>query len=108
MPKKSRHHHSRVHTRRHFVGLTLLSVACVFVVAVLIRAELRLSGEVLGAGGGGDLAQMFELHDCTSVNRLRHDDTTKLYTLYCESYDFLVESQLREGEWEVVRVERLH
>jgi len=92
---------------KHFWAMAALSVLAIFCIAVLSRSELRLSGEVLGAGDGVDLARIFELNDCTRVTRVRGLQTVRLYHLDCTPYDYLVES-IKEGEdWVVVSVEKI-
>jgi len=90
------------------LGVSLLSVASVFVIALLSRSELRLSGEVLGAGDSDDLARLFELRDCTRVENVRSTQDVRLHLLTCDPYDYLVESKNVEGLWEVIKVERVH
>lgn len=108
MATKSRHLPNYVLIRWHFFGLCVLSLVCVFVIALLTRAELRLSGRVLGAGDGGDLAKIFELHDCSDVDKVQDDGETRLHVVSCEPYDYLVTSERQGVEWGVVGVERLH
>jgi len=92
---------------KHFWAMAALSVAVIFSMAVLSRSELRLSGEVLGAGDGNDLARIFEISDCSRVTRIRRLQTVRLYHLDCNPHDYLVES-IKEGEdWVVVSVEKL-
>ncbi len=108
MATRSRHLPNYILIRWHFFGLCVLSLVCVFVIALLTRAELRLSGRVLGAGDSGDLAKIFELHDCSSVDKVQDDEETRLHVVSCEPYDYLVTSEMGDGEWEVKGVERLH
>jgi len=88
-------------------GLSVLSIAFIFVIALLSRSELRLSGEVLGAGDAGDLKRLFELRDCTRIESVRKTDTERLYVLSCHPHDYLVESVNEGGEWKVQKVEKM-
>ena len=106
--KKSRHIPAQKALRMQIVGISLLSIASVFVIALLSRSELRLSGEVLGAGDSGDLARLFMLRDCTRVESMRNTNTLRLHLLTCDPYDYLVESKNIDGLWEVIKVEKVH
>ncbi len=106
MARKPKHMPHRI-LRKHFTFLSLFSIACVFTIALLSRAELRLSGEVLGAGDGGDLKRLFELRDCSSVDLVRETPELRLHMISCEPFDYLVESKIEEGSWEVVSVEKV-
>ena len=106
MPKRIKHIPYRI-LRTQFTLLSLFSVACVFTIALLSRAELRLSGEVLGAGDGNDLKRLFELRDCTAVDLVRETPELRLHIVSCDPYDYLVESKIQEGAWEVVSVEKM-
>lgn len=93
--------------RKQFTFLSLFSIACVFTIALLSRAELRLSGEVLGAGDGGDLKRLFELRDCSSVDLVRETGDLRLHIVSCHPYDYLVESTKSNDAWEVTKVEKM-
>lgn len=93
--------------RLQFLGVSFLSLASVFTIAMLTRAELRLSGEVLGAGDADDLSRIFALHDCVDVQNVRQNDDVRLYLIDCTPYDYLVESTHEKGEWEIKKVERV-
>lgn len=104
----STHIPARKALRLQLLSISFLSVVSVFVIALLSRSELRLSGEVLGAGDGGDLARLFALRDCTKVENLRSTEEERFYLLTCDPYDYLVESKKVNNEWEVTKVERVH
>lgn len=106
MAKRHKHLPHRV-LRKQFTALSLFSIACVFTIALLSRAELRLSGEVLGAGDGNDLKRLFELRDCSSVDLIRETEELRLHIVSCHPYDYLVESVKNGGEWEVMKVEKV-
>jgi hypothetical protein len=103
----SQHLPNRKDVTKHFWILSALSIFAVFSVAVLSRSELRLSGEVMGAVDDGDLARLFEFHNCTTVTRVRRLSTTRLYHVDCHPYDYLVESVKKDEEWVVVGVEKI-
>lgn len=92
---------------KQFWGIAALSVVVIFSLAVLSRSEIRLSGEVLGAGDGADLARIMELNDCDNVTRIRRLQTVRLYHLDCDPHDYLVESEKEGEDWVIVSVERL-
>ncbi|HLC75662.1 MAG TPA: hypothetical protein VJB82_00885 [Candidatus Peribacterales bacterium] len=106
--KRSKHIPARKAIRLQFLGISLLSVAAVFVIALLSRSELRLSGEVLGAGDSSDLARLFMLRDCTRVERIQSTEESRFHILTCAPYDYLVESKPVDGVWEVTKIERVH
>lgn len=106
MAKHPKHIPHRI-LRKQFAFLSLFSIACVFTIALLSRSELRLSGEVLGAGDGGDLKRLFELRDCMTVDLVRETPDLRLHIVSCDPYDYLVESKVDEGSWEIVSVEKV-
>lgn len=106
MVKRPKHMPHRI-LRKQFTFLSLFSIACVFTIALLSRAELRLSGEVLGAGDGNDLKRLFELRDCSAVDLVRETSDLRLHVVSCDPYDYLVESKMQDGSWEVVSVEKV-
>ena len=106
MPKRIKHIPHRI-LRKQFTLLSLFYVACVFTIALLSRAELRLSGEVLGAGDGNDLKRLFELRDCTAVDLVRETPELRLHIVSCDPYEYLVESVRNGQEWNVQKVEKL-
>lgn len=108
MASKQKQYRPYQNARKHFAWISLLSLTCVFVLAMLSRAELRLSGEVLGAGGGDDLARMFALNGCSSVERLRSTAEVRLHLVHCKQYDYVVESTQEDGEWEIRSIEKVH
>ena len=91
----------------HFWGLSALSIAVVFSIAVLSRAELRLSGELFAAGDGQDLAMLMVLHPDATVELIRETVTLKLYILHSKNQEHLVEVVEEDGEWVVKSVEKL-
>jgi hypothetical protein len=104
----SKHQKNKRAVAFHFMALSALSIAAVFTIAVLSRAELRLSGEILAAGDGKDLAILSKLQAFDSVEMIREEDDLRLYILGGDLHDYLVEVTLQEGEWEVSSVEKMH
>lgn len=104
--KKHRYHKQ---FEPHFWGMTLLSVIAVFVIALLSRAELRLSGELLAAGDSSDLAILSEMQAFDEVRLVREQEDLLLYVLsQDEEEKYLVTIIKVDGEWEVDKVEKLH
>ena len=99
--------HKRIAHAWHFWGLSALSIAVVFSIALLSRAELRLSGELLAAGDGQDLAMLMKLHPEATVELIRELPDLKLYILHTRNGQHLVEVVKQEGEWVVKSVEKL-
>ncbi len=92
-----------------FFGLSALSLVVVFVIAVLSRAELRLSGEIFAADGS-DVAVMEKLAPFESVELVRETKVLRLYILRRGKFQYLahVTRESEEGEWELSKMERLH
>ena len=81
----------------------------VFVIALLSRAELKLSGEILAAGDGGDIAILSEMQAFDEVQVVRETDEVKLYILKKDGYEkYLVTSSMSKDGWVVDKVEKLH
>jgi hypothetical protein len=104
----STHLKNRKHMELHFWAVALLSVLAVFCIAVLSRAELRLSGELLAAGDGTDLAILSDMGSFTEVELVRETEDTKLYLLTGEGQSYLAHIKKVDGEWEVEKVEVAH
>ena len=99
--------HKRIAHAWHFWGLSALSIAVVFSIAVLSRAELRLSGELFAAGDGQDLAMLMALHPEAEVELVRETHDLKLYILHMKNRQYLVEVVKEEDRWVVASVEKL-
>lgn len=104
----SRHPRNRRHIELHFWGVVLLSVVAIFCIAVLSRAELRLSGELLAAGDGTDLSILSDMESFTEVELVRETEDLKLYLLSGDDQSYLAHVVLEDGEWEVEMVEVVH
>lgn len=102
-----RHRKHPWYLKRQFLGLSFLSLALIFTVALLSRAELRLSGHTLAADGH-ELAVMDELHPFESVELVRERAELRLYLLRRDDEQFLVHVVKSDGEWEIEKVERVH
>jgi|GEM_PF-1963089 hypothetical protein len=93
----------------HFCAVAAISVLLVFTIALLSRAELKLSGELLAAGDGGDIAILSEMQAFDEVQVVRETDEVKLYVLKKNKEEkYLVTALKAEGEWIVDKVEKLH
>ena len=103
--KKHGRHFSRG-TIRNFTSLALLSLAFVSGVAVLSRAELRLSGEILAANPD-ELQFLFNLDPPPTVERIANREEVKLYLLTQEEKQHLVHVEPVEGEWKITKVEKV-
>lgn len=101
--------HKRISHAPHFWGLSALSVVMVFSLALLSRAELRLSGEILAAGDGDDLAILMELHPEATVELIREDKAKglRLYILKSKNQQHLVEVIWDGEQWVVADIEKL-
>jgi len=86
----------------------LLSTIAVFCIAVLSRAELRLSGELLAAGDGTDLSILYEMGSFTEVELIRETEDAKLYLLTGGNKNYLAHTVLKDDEWVIDKVEVLH
>ena len=90
------------------MGLSLLSLTMVFLVSLLSRAELRLSGETLAADGD-ELVLMDELRAFESVELVREKPDLRLYLLKRDDEQYLAHvTKSEDGIWEVQKVERVH
>ena len=94
--------------KRQFLGLSALSLALIFTVALLSRAELRLSGHTLAAADGHELAVMDELQSFESVELVRERADLRMYLLKRDEEQFLVHAKKVDGEWTIEKVERVH
>jgi len=103
-----RHRKHPWYIKRQFLGLSFLSLALIFTVALLSRAELRLSGHTLAATDGHELAVMDELHSFESVELVRERADLRLYLLKRGDEQFLVHVVKADGEWTIEKVERVH
>lgn len=94
---------------RHFWGMVAVSVIVVFGIAILSRAELRLSGELLAAGNSSDLAILTKMNAYSDVTLVRETENLRLYLLQGDEHDFLAHVVLgEEGEWVVDKIEKAH
>lgn len=107
--KYPRHRKLPLRQQLQFFGLFILSLVAVFVIAMLSRAELRLSGQILAADGD-DLAVMEELAPFETVELVRETKVLRLYVLTRGDFQYLahVTRESEEGEWELKKMERLH
>ena len=103
----SQHLQNRKHIVRHFWGMVIVSILVVFGIAILSRAELRLSGELLAAGDSSDLVILTKMEAYSDVTLVRETDDLRLYLLKGEDHDFLAHVLLTEGEWVVDKVEKV-
>lgn len=102
--------HRRIPLRRQwqFLGLSFLSCIAVFVIAMLSRAELRLSGNTLAANGD-DLAIMEQLQPFKAVELIRQTPELRLYLLTRDDQHYLAHVKKdANGAWEIAKVERVH
>ena len=101
--------HKLVSHARHFWALSALSVVLVFCVALLSRAELRLSGELLAAGSGDDLVLLMDLQPEATVELIRETENLRLYILKSPEQQHLIEVVKNEDddEWVIESVEVL-
>ena len=113
-----KHSHARTYPRHRklplrqqlqFFELSVLSLVVVFVIAMLSRAELRLSGEIFAADGS-DVAVMEKLSPFESVELIRETNVLRLYILRRGDFQYLahVMRESEEKEWEMTKMERLH
>lgn len=91
--------HKLVSHARHFWELSVLSVFVVFCIAMLSRAELRLSGELLAAGSDDDLALIMELQPEATVELIRETESLRLYILKTREQQHLIEVVRNEEEF---------
>jgi len=106
--KYPRHRKNPWYVKRQFIGLSALSLSMVFLIALLSRAELRLSGETL-ASDGHELAVMDQLRPFESVELMRERPDLRLYLLKRDDEEFLAHVRKSEdGEWNVDKIERIH
>ena len=107
--KYPRHRRLPMRQQLQFWGLSLLSLAAIFTIAMLSRAELRLSGQIFAANGD-DLAVMERLQSFESVELIRETLLKRLYIVKRGAYQYLVHvtRESPENLWEVQKVERLH
>ena len=84
---------------RHFWALSALSIVLVFCIALLSRAELRLSGELLAAGTGDDLSLLMELQPEATVELIRETENLRLYILKTREQQYLIEVVKNEEEF---------
>ncbi len=103
-----RHRKHPWYVKRQFLGLSALSLALIFTVALLSRAELRLSGHTLAAADGHELAVMDELQSFESVELVRERADLRMYLLKRDEEQFLVHAKKVDGEWTIEKVERVH
>jgi len=89
-----------------FFSLSVLSLAFVAGIATLSKAQLKLSGELVGAAGD-DLALLDELQAYEEVELVRETETLKLYVLTRGDEQFLAEVVKEDGVWKVESVEKL-
>ena len=93
----------------HFWGMVALSTFAVLVIALLSRAELRLSGELLAAGSGDDLSILSEMQAFDEVQLVREREDFKLYVLRLKNKEeYLVTVVKSDDKWIVNKVEQLH
>jgi hypothetical protein len=103
MPKQTygKHPGHRIHVRQHapeVISLLLISLAIVGSIALLSRAELRLSGETFAAE---ENIQLMFRNGNPFVERLREG----LYKVTNEGEIFILE-RLDSGEWAIERAHR--
>ena len=88
-----------VSSSRHFWVLSALSIVLVFCVALLSRAQLRLSGELLAAGSGDDLVLLMDLQPTATVELIRETESLRLYILKSREQQYLIEVVKNEEEF---------
>ena len=103
-----RHRKLPLRAQLQFLGLSLLSLVAIFLLALLSRAELRLSGDTFAADGR-ELSIMDQLRPFESTELVRETPNLRLYVLKRGQEQYLVEvKKSAGGEWEITSVEKLH
>lgn len=103
-----RHRRLPLRQQLQFLGLSALSLAAVFTIAMLSRAELRLSGDTLAADGR-ELAVFEELRPFSHIELIRETPELRLYLLRRSDQEYLAHVERQEdGTWEIEKLERVH
>ena len=90
-----------------FLGLSLLSLTSVYTIALLSRAELRLSGDVLAADPR-ELGVLEDLQPFDRVEIIRRQPALRLYLLTRGDQQYVAHIVKEGEEWKVEKVEKVH
>ena len=96
----------RGHHSKHLGVLLSISFFVIFSIALLSRAELRLSGNILAEETSLEVLTKFG--DIYEVELIEGTVDKRLYVLKGGEYDYLAEVVRTDGVWEVESVERLN